>query len=233
MYILYIMFIRRMFCISLLFLVYSINLSESIVSNGSIDKDISELSPLNEVLKYNLPSIYYETQATICLMIDNCCPNVKQNLSDYVNLGFVNINSLIPLCMNDEEINRNHEMCSTFETDDAKKFVDILHQMPIDMNIPSVCSADEAYAVFCDWVSQEKIESCERKRLTYVAQYKTEKEYQTFVEQSKQQIKSILNTIHQVFPTLKKPSNSAMMINRTDFILVLLIFLKKIFQVFN
>lgn len=49
------MLIRWIYCISLLIL-YSMDLSEGIISNVTIHRDLAELNRLNEVLKYNFLS---------------------------------------------------------------------------------------------------------------------------------------------------------------------------------
>jgi len=188
--------------------------SQAYIPASTIDSDAAEINSLNNALKSSSPAIFHRSQSLVCEMINKCCPVIKSRLADYVDSSIDNSDALVNACLGNylhHSLLQTCPMLSKFvtiaEDGDLYKYVNTLNiamseiESP-DIRIPQMCSSDEAYAVLCDWTERHKMESCERKRLTYVAQHSSDNDYQTLVRMTKSNLRLIIKKINKVFPMI-------------------------------
>jgi hypothetical protein len=119
-------------------------------------------------------------------------------------------------CMGDSSHQSSLDQCPAFvklknitQDENLREYITALHLSMIEINSPDIslpdqCSSDEAYAILCDPTERSQIESCERKKLTYVADHQNDNEYHTFVQKNKKNLHLMITRIGQAFPMVNK-----------------------------
>jgi hypothetical protein len=190
------------------------SLSQASIPASTINADAAEINRLNEVLKSSTPNVFRRSQALVCEMINKCCAFIKPRLADYVGDTMTTGDALMSACIGNYPSQFILETCPTLNKfvaiasdNDFLKYVEVLStamhevQSP-DIRIPQVCSSDETYVILCDWTQRHQMESCERKRLAYVAQHTNDDDYRTFVKNTKKNVYIIVNAVKKAFPEI-------------------------------
>lgn len=227
------------------FIIFSLlmRLSQTSISNLTIASDANEIVRLNEVLISSSPDIFQQSHFLVCKMIDNCCPHIKTRLDNYEIRDVASSNALMEACLNNhrygsllESCPILHEFVKIAENEDFHKYINVLGtvageiEIP-DISIPSMCSSDELYVTLCNRTERYMMVSCEHKKFAYVAQHRSDHDYQTYARQTKQNIRLMINVITKAFPkerltTIITTSNAA--INPQTNILLLGFFVIKL-----
>ncbi len=186
--------------------------SQAIIPNSTINADAAEITTLNEILKSSSPPVFHRSQALVCEMINKCCSFIKPNLANYIGDPITGSSKLMDACIGQYPHQTLLDKCPILN-----KFAEIhrdenfshfvaavrtaLNEMQsIDVNIPLRCSSDEAYAMLCDGANRQKVESCERKRLIYVTEHRSDDDYRAFVSEIKKNLLLFIKEIQETFP---------------------------------
>jgi len=188
--------------------------SHASIPASTIDSDAAEINSLNAAVKSSSPAIFHRSQSLVCEMINNCCSDIKPRLGDYIDGSVGGNDALVKACIDKYPRHSLLDNCPTLfkfvpigQDEDFIKYATTLYtvsselQNP-DFSIPNICSSDEFYAILCDWAEQQKMKSCERKRLAYVAQHRSDDDYRMFVRMSKNNLHLLINAIKKAFPTV-------------------------------
>jgi hypothetical protein len=188
--------------------------SQAIISPSTINADAAAITALNEVLKSSSPAVFHRGQSLVCEMINKCCSFIKPHLANYIGDPITGSSDLVTACIGHHPRQSLLDKCPTLT-----KFTEIHHDenffkfitairtamnemQSADVNIPLTCSSDEAYAVLCNGTNRQQIESCERKRLIYVTEHRSDDEYLAFVLEIKKNLLLFINAVKEAFPTM-------------------------------
>lgn len=190
--------------------------SQASISNATIASDAAEILRLNERFLSSSPAVIRRNQATVCEMINTCCPSVKSRLEEVVsNFTTGASNALLKLCMGNQYPQYFLKTCPTtskflsiVQEADFFKYAGVLITAAGKIEIPVIkiqrpCSSEEAYAAFCEQTKRKLLESCERKTLFYVSQHNSIDEYQTYVRKTKANLRLLISMIKSAFPMKK------------------------------
>jgi hypothetical protein len=190
------------------------SLSQASIPASTINADAAAINRLNDVLKSSTPNAFRRSQSLVCEMINKCCAFIKPRLADYVDDTMTSGNALVSACIGNYPRQSVFETCPTLTKfveiagdEDFLKYVGVLstvmHEVQShNIRIPQVCSSDEIYVILCDWTQRHQMESCERKRLAYVAQHANGDDYRTFVQNTKKNVYILVNAVKKAFPEI-------------------------------
>jgi hypothetical protein len=169
-----------------------------------------------------LPPIFYRAQSLVCEMINSCCPSIKPRLAEYLDVAMIGGRDVLATaCIGNRRpqsfVNTCpmvHQFVKVAQDADFQKYTNLITTALSRMESSSIivqhpCSSDEAYATLCDWTQRNSIKSCERKTLVYVAQHNSDDDYQTFVRESKKNLRSFNDVMNRAFPR-KNPIKTTM-----------------------
>ncbi len=186
--------------------------SRSSIPTSTINFDVAELTNLNEAFKTNSPAIFHRLQSLVCEMIDMCCSSIKSRLNKYIGTPTNDASALVKECIGNPPRQSVLDDCPTLlkfltvaKDDDLHKYTNVLmtagtELQSSDIRMPQMCSSEEAYVLLCDWTKRDKIESCTRKNLVYLAEHRSDADYRAFVQENKQNLRVLINAMSKAFP---------------------------------
>ncbi|CAF1126728.1 unnamed protein product [Adineta steineri] len=175
------------------------------------------------------PTIFYQSQALVCEMINDCCPFIKTRLANYVNdVTTVNGDGILKACFNNKDPVLFVESCPMIsklarfgQSGDFIHFINTLVAAASEIKIPEVhvtqpCSSNEVYAILCDWTKKDQIESCERKTLQYVEQHHSSNDYQMYVRENKHNLRVLISALNKAFPVKNNTTTTSLYTTKTS-----------------
>ena len=186
--------------------------SQATILNSTIDADAAEITSLNELLKASSPPVFHRSQSVVCEMINQCCSFIKPDLANYTGDPIMGSGNLMDACIGNYSHQNLLAKCpivsrfvEIYRDKNFYKFILAIRtamgkMQSINVNVPLRCSSDEAYAILCNGMNREKVESCERKRLIYVTQHRSDDNYRAFVAEIKKNLHLFTKQIRRAFP---------------------------------
>ncbi len=189
------------------------SLSQASIPASTINSDAAEIYNLNKLLISYSPAIVCESLSAICEMINECCPSIKPRLAEYIDHTLPDhVRPLLIACMGNKDHQAFLNNCSVThkfkriaQHKDFYKYALAISTAGSKMQSSGIsvkrpCSSDEIYASMCDWTNRELHESCERKSLLQVEKQNGDDNYQTYVRETKSNVRLLIDVVNRTFP---------------------------------
>jgi hypothetical protein len=189
------------------------SLSQASIPAATINSDAAEIYNLSKLLISYSPTVVCESLSVTCEIINECCPSIKPRLAEYVDHTLSEIvRPLLTACIGNKDRQEFLNTCPVIDKfkrmaqhEDFHKYVLATSAAGRKMqhsgiSVQRPCSSDEIYASICDWTNRELHESCERKSLLYVEKENGDDDYQTYVRETKSNLRLLIDVVNRTFP---------------------------------